>query len=729
MAQQAIPVLKEKFSDGKTPTGADFGDIFDSYIHKSTKINQTQILGLADDLADKASKTDLANVVSGLNPMGDAQNLQDLETKPKRNNDAYFVLDQLDENGDPYIFRYDAELELWINTKQVVYRNVAKKEDLEKLEADLEAAKGFSFVSNEEYIFAIVDSEDRFLFGIKWDGSIPVSSESAKPLVGRFKVIEDKIKELIRKGDFQKIINADFTNQLALLEKAINEIGVDSDFSIITNDEYIFAIVDSAGRFLFGVKWDGSIPISSESVKGLSDRLSLIERHIKKNRTDFEKEKQRIREYIDSLRLHSDYSNESAFTLPFPRKLARIEFVGVDWTKLVIKGDVIPCYMAYIDYNGSYFFKKVLLEFQGSSSSAYPKKNFTVEILNEDDSSARIRVGSEWPVLSKFVLKANFIDFTQARNVGMARLAYQTSLEQPYGQRFAWEPPYDANESDLARRFPTGARGVIDGFPCEVYINDEYRGNYTWNIGKIRDNFAMDKNNPLHILMSAETHCDFTQFIASQWDFKNGSMSNQTTSGAVLRLFDWMNKVNAGEVDFLTTYEDYWTKYSWLRYFIFSTLFWAPDTVFKNGLVYSMDGKHWGFELYDLDTIMGLDWMGASYYPDSLTTLYSDVNTPNLMPWKPVIQYWMNDVKALYSRLRKTVLSEENVTKTFKEITDIFGVESYKKDAERWPMITSNGNPDIWWDSGEQGCYTSISQLADWYQRRVAFVDTLWLIP
>lgn len=133
MAQQTIPVLKDKFSDGKTPSGLDFGDIFDSFDHKSTKLAQSRILGLPKDLADKASKTDLANVVSGLNPMGNALNLQDLATKPKRNNDAYFVLDQLDENGDPYIYRYDTGLGQWINTKQVVFKNVAKKTDLEQV--------------------------------------------------------------------------------------------------------------------------------------------------------------------------------------------------------------------------------------------------------------------------------------------------------------------------------------------------------------------------------------------------------------------------------------------------------------------------------------------------------------------------------------------------------------------------------------------------------------------
>lgn len=66
MGQQTIPVLKDKFADGKTPTGGDFGDVFDSYLHKSTKINPSQVLGLNDAFAEKADKKDLENVAAGL---------------------------------------------------------------------------------------------------------------------------------------------------------------------------------------------------------------------------------------------------------------------------------------------------------------------------------------------------------------------------------------------------------------------------------------------------------------------------------------------------------------------------------------------------------------------------------------------------------------------------------------------------------------------------------------
>lgn len=149
MATQPIPKLKETFSDNKEPNGQDFANLIDSFDHKSVPIAQTRILGLQQSFdakaekvfleqtnakvnqleETKASKDELASVVGGLNPMGDAENIADLNTKPKRDKDSYFVKDQLDPNGDPYIFKYDVGIGDWINTKQVVYQNIARKTD------------------------------------------------------------------------------------------------------------------------------------------------------------------------------------------------------------------------------------------------------------------------------------------------------------------------------------------------------------------------------------------------------------------------------------------------------------------------------------------------------------------------------------------------------------------------------------------------------------------------
>lgn len=130
------------FEKNKYPTQEQFKESWTSFWHKSEKMPMEQVVGLQDELSDKALKSDLnavetelkdkaskeelANVVAGLVPMGSVANLAELETKPKRNNDSYYVEDQLSPEGDAYIYRWDADMKVWVNTKQVVFKDVAK---------------------------------------------------------------------------------------------------------------------------------------------------------------------------------------------------------------------------------------------------------------------------------------------------------------------------------------------------------------------------------------------------------------------------------------------------------------------------------------------------------------------------------------------------------------------------------------------------------------------------
>ncbi len=128
------------FEKNKYPTQEQFKESWTSFWHKSEKMPMEQVVGLQNELSDKALKSDLnavetelkdkaskeelANVVAGLVPMGSVANLAELETKVKRNNDAYYVEDQLSPEGNAYIYRWDAGLNLWVNTKQVVFKDV-----------------------------------------------------------------------------------------------------------------------------------------------------------------------------------------------------------------------------------------------------------------------------------------------------------------------------------------------------------------------------------------------------------------------------------------------------------------------------------------------------------------------------------------------------------------------------------------------------------------------------
>ena len=111
---------------------------------------------------------------------------------------------------------------------------------------------------------------------------------------------------------------------------------------------------------------------------------------------------------------------------------------------------------------------------QGSSSLAYPKKNYTIEFDNAFEAV------EGWGVQDKYCLKANYIDFSHARNVVSAKL---------WGEIVKSRENTNANLSAL----PNG--GAIDGFPCIVMLNNDFHGLYTFNIPKDGWMYGMGEND------------------------------------------------------------------------------------------------------------------------------------------------------------------------------------------------------------------------------------------
>lgn len=76
-----------------------------------------------------------------------------------------------------------------------------------------------------------------------------------------------------------------------------------------------------------------------------------------------------------------------------------------------------------INISASYYSESVTftssatLKYQGSSSLGYPKKNFNIQFLNEKGKRNKIEIVDSWGKQSKYTLKANYVDYSQARNV------------------------------------------------------------------------------------------------------------------------------------------------------------------------------------------------------------------------------------------------------------------------------------------------------------------------
>lgn len=86
----------------------------------------------------------------------------------------------------------------------------------------------YHVIQNDEYLSAWVDASNKILFGIKTDGSIYIAKSE---YIDAVKEIQAKI--------------ASFSEDVQPLMET---------FSIVSNDEWLHAVVDAEGKFLFGIK-------------------------------------------------------------------------------------------------------------------------------------------------------------------------------------------------------------------------------------------------------------------------------------------------------------------------------------------------------------------------------------------------------------------------------------------------------------------------------------------
>lgn len=154
--------------------------------------------------------------------------------------------------------RVDAEL-----AKKFDKENIAQEFGDSKDKVVSQFAIPFREIESPEFIKVIVDAEDHFLFGIQLDGSIEWSKGIPAPIRAKLQEIINQCQQ--DKTDILEAINAakkELSASIAALQegkvdkeegKSLIEDEVKECFTVIENEEFIMAVVDSEDRLLFGI--------------------------------------------------------------------------------------------------------------------------------------------------------------------------------------------------------------------------------------------------------------------------------------------------------------------------------------------------------------------------------------------------------------------------------------------------------------------------------------------
>ena len=336
------------------------------------------------------------------------------------------------------------------------------------------------------------------------------------------------------------------------------------------------------------------------------------------------------------------------------------------------------------------------VKWQGSSSLTYPKKNFTVKFDNA------VEMAEGWGAQKKFCTKANFIDYTHARNIVNAKLWGQIVKSRS-----------DGNEK--LERLPNG--GAVDGFPIVITINGEFQGLYTMNIPKDGWMFGMG-SGANEAIVCADNHVPATQFKAlatmagDKADFELEYVSDEDNADWVLASLNRLiNAVmNSDGKDLHTTVAQYLDWESAIDYYIFTVMLGGGDMTDKNYLLATYDGVKWFFSAYDMDTTYGIDWDGKKFFsPNATVKIHSYATIHRVMDL--ILSHKLYELKQRYKALRGGVLSEHNVNTMFYNFMSAIPRQILEEDARRWPTIPSTNVNDV-------------NNIINWYRARCAIIDT-----
>lgn len=329
----------------------------------------------------------------------------------------------------------------------------------------------FRIIENEEFLWAVVDSEDRVLLGI-----YRATGKPYYPLNEMYHVEQneeyfalwidaaDHVLLGIRRdgqiiGEIHavnalKLVIAQLQSDLTSLQEKIGTIDTNLKelldvFSLQENPEYMAVEKDAEGRVLSATNPDGSHYAYNMKSETIPEELSHIEdpenrmevttdaedkvmsyrdADGKKHEHDMEVTNlevsnlnlkgNSVNNIQDALKANGfsvktpiDWSESSFIQIPEPR-FAIINITNID-SMPTTKKDNKKAFLEFWDMHGNYFKKHAILNAQGNSSMRFVKKNVAIDLCDDEwvgDNTPKVRIGN-WVPQDSFHMKAYYTDF------------------------------------------------------------------------------------------------------------------------------------------------------------------------------------------------------------------------------------------------------------------------------------------------------------------------------
>lgn len=352
-------------------------------------------------------------------------------------------------------------------------------------------------------------------------------------------------------------------------------------------------------------------------------------------------------------------------------------------------------------------------KWQGSSSLAYDKKNLTIKLFNDSNKTEKRKFNwNGWGKQNKFVLKANYIDHSHARNIVSARI---------WSEIVQSRSDYSLLPSEL-RSSPNNWE--IDGFPVKVTVNGIYQGIYTLNIPKDAWMFDLDEDNVNHAVLCAELNnsdssttstsklaCEFranAEINGSDWSLEIPDTLQPSIKTGFNNLIDFV--MNSTDSQFYKNLNKYLDVQSAIDYYLYAYFGAFIDSLGKNVIMVTVDGgSKWYASMYDMDSTWGLFYTGG-YFVSEILQCPEGYQETNSLLWQRIESCFAKELKSRLAELVETILNPTYIGAKFKEFIDIIPSDLYAQDLDVYPNIP-------------QGSVDHYQQIIDFVTARTTYVQ------
>ena len=310
-----------------------------------------------------------------------------------------------------------------------------------------------------------------------------------------------------------------------------------------------------------------------------------------------------------------------------------------------------------------------MLKHQGHSSLAYDKKNYTLKLYRDPERTEKQKLSlSHWNPENKYILKANYQDSSQCRNLVCADI---------------WAGMVSSREFLPVQLKGLSNYGAVDGFPVALYENGDFRGLYTLNLHKDDDLFGMKDGREQAIMILNHTEGEEAFFREearfgedTPWEVEYCGTADQ--GWAKERLNELIRFVQTSDDaafrEELPRYLDVDSAVDYLiaMYALGLTEHCAKDLV----LVSYGRSEPWICSMYDMEEAFDLEGPMPVRNGERW-----DSGTGSLL-WDRFLNAYPEEIRSRYAQLRQSVLETETLCAAVEAFVAQIPERLYQADAE-----------------------------------------------